>query len=139
MISYTSSIDGIGADQLQGFFEGWPESPSPQTHRRLLESSDEIVLAIDEGADRVVGFITAITDRVLSTYILLLEVLPDYRRRGIGQELVRRMLERLKCFYMIDLICQPELQAFYERFGMQKATGMAIRDFAHQAGRHQPL
>ena len=30
-------------------------------------------------------------------------------------------------FYAVDLMCDPELQPFYERFGMHRATGMIIR------------
>ena len=77
--------------QLQDFFVGWPNPPSPEKHRELLGKSDFCLLAIDETTTMVVGFITAITDHVLSAYIPLLEVLPSYQGQGIGTELVRRM------------------------------------------------
>src|SRR5690606_22132383 len=68
LISYTESIDGITPDQLRGFFKdwGWPTYPSQETHLRLLQGSDFVFLAIDTGSDRVVGYITAISDGVLS-------------------------------------------------------------------------
>ena len=47
MIDYTDSLDGIEPKYLDGFFVGWPHSPSPETHLRLLVGSDHIVLAID--------------------------------------------------------------------------------------------
>ncbi|HFL3236868.1 TPA: hypothetical protein ACG3KH_004337, partial [Clostridioides difficile] len=37
--------------------------------------------------------------------------------------------------YMIDLLCDEELQKFYERTGMRKASGMMIRHYANQAGK----
>lgn len=135
MIRYTDSAETITADELcGGFFEGWPNPPSPETHLKLLKNSDHSVSAIDDGTDQVVGFITAISDGVLSAYIPLLEVLPPYRRQGIGTELMRRMMEKLRDLYMIDLITGPELQHFYERFGMGAAFGMTIRDYARQSG-----
>ena len=134
MINYTFTTKGISPEQLKGFFAGWPNPPTPETHLRLLKNSDEIVLAIDQEAKRVVGFITAITDHVLSAYIPLLEVLPEYRGRGIGKELVDSMLVRLGYLYMIDHICDQELQAFYANHGMFEATGMMMRNYDNQYG-----
>jgi GNAT superfamily N-acetyltransferase len=134
-IVYLDSLDGITAEMLKGFFVGWPQPPSPGAHLKLLCNSDEIVIARDEERGRVVGFITAITDHVLSAYLPLLEVLPGYRRRGIGGELLRRMLTKLDGLYMIDLVCDVELNPLYERFGLKAANAMVRRDYRRQAGR----
>jgi len=134
MITYRYTCEGLSPRQLEGFFVGWPDKPSPETHLRLLENSDEIVLAVDEEKGAVVGFITAITDRVLSAYIPFLEVLPAYQGRGIGSELVRRLLACLEGLYMVDLLCDEPLIAFYQRFGLHKATGAMIRNYKYQAG-----
>ena len=135
MIRYLESSRNITPEQLQGFFQGWPNPPSPETHLRILQNSDEVVLAWDEDAGRVVGFITAITDGVLAAYIPLLEVLPAYQGQGVGSELMRRMLARLEAYYMVDLLCDADLQPFYARFGMTPATGMIIRRYDRQSGR----
>lgn len=134
MIVYQDSVDEISPDQLPGFFVGWPNPPSPETHLKILRESQAIVLALDEEQDQVVGFITAVSDGVLCAYIPLLEVLPDYQGRGIGKELTRRMLEKLHGLYMIDLLCDEKVQGFYSNLGMQPATGMTIRNFARQSG-----
>jgi len=135
MIRYTSDLAGIRADHLQGFFEGWINPPSPQTHLALLAHSDYVVLARDGEIGNVVGFVTAIGDGILSAYIPFLEVLPSSRGQGVGRELMRRMLERLGDFYMVDLLCDPELQPFYARLGMSPATGMMLRNYDRQSGR----
>jgi ribosomal protein S18 acetylase RimI-like enzyme len=134
MISYLDSAEGITSDQLDGFFVGWPDPPSPATHAKLLVSSDYIVLAVDDETGNVVGFITAISDGVLAVFIPLLEVLPAYRGRGIGSELVRRMLDKLSAYYAVDLACDLELQSFYDRFGMKPSTGMYTRNYERQSG-----
>ena len=121
-------------DHLHGFFQGWPTPPSLETHFNLLEKSDHFVLAIDDENARVVGFITAITDDVLSSYISFIEVLPTYQKRGIGSELIRRMLQQLGGLYMVDLLCDPELKLFYECLGMSATTGMMLRNYEHQSG-----
>jgi ribosomal protein S18 acetylase RimI-like enzyme len=128
MIRYQESLDGVTADRLAGFWEGWPAGPSIETHLRILAGSEKVVLAIDaESSDRVVGFVTAVGDGVLASYIPLLEVLPEYRGRGIGSELVRRILALLGERYMVDLVCDEELVPFYERFGMARYGAMILR------------
>ena len=81
---YTSSLEGITPEQLEGFFFGWPNPPSPRTHPRILKGSSHVVLGLD--GERVVGFVNAISDGVLSAYIPLLEVRPPYQGRGVGSE-----------------------------------------------------
>ncbi|GGA70084.1 GNAT family N-acetyltransferase [Ornithinibacillus halotolerans] len=132
---YQNTIDGVSANMLEGFFVDWPNPPSSDTHLKLLQNSSYIVLAIDEEANRVVGFITAISDNVLSAYIPLLEVLPAYKNQGIGKELVSRMLQQLDHLYMIDLCCDDDLVPYYENFGMTKGTGMILRNYDRQAGK----
>src|SRR5687767_14229767 len=134
MISYTDSLAGVTSEHLQGgFFAGWPNPPSPTTHYRILANSAAIVLARTDNGD-VVGFITAVSDHVSCAYIPHLEVLPAYQGQGIGSELVRRMVEKLRHLYMIDLVCDPQLQSFYERLGMKAVVGMVIRNYDRQSG-----
>ena len=135
MICYVDSIESVTAQDLNGFFVGWPHPPTPQTHFELLKNSDEVVLAVDDEAHHVVGFISALTDRTLFAYIPLLEVLPTYQGQGIGRELVRRMSEKLGGLYMIDLPCDEGLVPFYAGFGMRPGHGMMRRDYARQSGR----
>jgi ribosomal protein S18 acetylase RimI-like enzyme len=126
-IEYTTSLDGVTSDHLHGFFEGWPSPPSPERHLEALRGSYRTVLAREKGHPNVVGFVNAISDGVLYAFVPLLEVLPSHRGRGVGSELVRRLMAELDGFYAVDLMCDPELQPFYERFGMHPSVGMVIR------------
>ena len=132
MIEYRANIENITIEHISGFFIGWPNPPSDKSFLKLLNGSYRVVLALDE--DKVVGFITAISDGVLSAYIPLLEVLPEYKSKGIGKELVSRMKDELKHLYMIDLLCDEELIPYYEKQGMSKATGALIRNYENQSG-----
>ncbi len=131
---FVHSIDTISADQLHGFFVGWPNPPSPETHLAILRRSDAVVLAIDEETGSVVGFVNALSDGVLNAFIPLLEVLPAYQGRGIGSELVRRMLAQLGDLYAVDLLCDAEVQPFYARLGMIAGQGMMLRRYDRQVG-----
>ncbi len=134
MVKYTDSLEAVTSDDLNGFFAGWRNRPSPETHLKILQNSDKVILAVEQDSGKVVGFITAVTDGVLSAYIPLLEVLSEYRSQGIGQHLIRRMLDKLKGLYMIDLTCDPDVQSFYLRFGMKRSTGMMVRNYERQSG-----
>jgi ribosomal protein S18 acetylase RimI-like enzyme len=126
MVEYTESLDGVTPEHLQGFFVDWRRVPTPEQHLDVLRGSAHIVLARD--GERVVGFVTAISDGVLSAFIPILEVLPDYQRQGIGTELMRRMLARLESLSMVDLCCDAGLEPFYKRFGMVTwDRGMGLR------------
>ena len=125
MITYTCDIDKISVQNLQGFFVGWSKPLTPEQHYNHLSKCAYFVAALDE--DRMVGFISALSDRLGCAFIPLLEVLPDYQKQGIGTELVQRMLEILKDISVIDLMCDENVQGFYERFGMKKLSGMGIR------------
>jgi len=129
MIKYTDSTNNITPEMLKGFFHGWKKPHTPEGHLKIFKNSDYIVLAVDTETHRVVGFITALTDKVQSAFIPLLEVLPDYRKQGIGTALVSRMLEKLREIPAIDLTCDVELQKFYSRFGMIQSVGMIIRNY----------
>ena len=128
MIAYETTLDGVREGDLVGFFVGWPTPPSAAKHMRVLCGSDFVVLAREAESGRVVGFVTALGDGALSAFIPLLEVLPEYQGRGIGSELVRRIFALVEGSYMIDLLCDDELVAFYERFGRSRRVTMALRN-----------
>jgi ribosomal protein S18 acetylase RimI-like enzyme len=91
-------------------------------------------LALDAQTGRVVGYATGLTDGLLTLYVSYLEVLPEYQRRGVGTELIRRLLKRFGGIYGVDTSCDAELQPFFERLGMERGVGMMIRRHARQSG-----
>ena len=128
MIIYTTDVEDLGPDQLGGFFVGWPTAPSRHQFAAVLRSSYRAVVALDSTTGCVVGFITTISEGVLTAFLPWLEVLPDYQGRGIGMQLLSRMLTELDHLYSVDLVCDPELRKFYERVGMVPLQGMGLRD-----------
>ncbi len=135
MLSYITSHQYIRGLKMDGFFVGWPNPPKINTLKQILMNSPYIVLAVQKEDQKLVGFTNAITDGVLSAYIPLLEVLPDYQGQGVGKKLAQIMLKQLASFYMIDLSCDESVQSFYEQLGMQKSLGMRIRNYQFQAGK----
>jgi hypothetical protein len=85
------------------------------------------VLASERETGQVVSFVTALSDGVLSGFISLLEVLPGCQAQGIDQTLMTRILDRLGSLPNVDLLCDPNIVPFYERFGMKPVGGMALQ------------
>ena len=138
MVEYLDDPRLITLERLRGgFFEGWPSPPSAERHLAILRGSEVALMAVDGATGNVVGFITAVGDGVQSAFIPLLEVLPAWRGRGIGSELVRRVLARLGDRYAVDLICDPELLPFYERLGGTGGTAVMWRNRSAATG-NQP-
>ncbi|MBO0841254.1 MAG: GNAT family N-acetyltransferase, partial [Sciscionella sp.] len=122
----------------------------PARRLPVLRGASHVVLARDTGAstsdagesharaqrpgvgapqdtERVVGFVTALSDGVLMAYLPLLEVLPAYQGRGIGTELVRRVLTAIGPLYGVDVCCDDDVLPFYRKLGFAKVNGMVLR------------
>jgi ribosomal protein S18 acetylase RimI-like enzyme len=128
-VDYINSALGLTPDHLDGgFFEGWIAAPTPEQHLAILRSSAHVVVA-REPSGQVVGFVNALSDGLLTAYIPLLEVLPDFRGTGVGSELTRRLLAELGPLYMIDVLCDEEMLGFYERLGFAATRGAVIRNY----------
>jgi GNAT superfamily N-acetyltransferase len=126
-IRYSTDANDLATAELDGFFVGWPNKPSNATLIASIAKSDHCVLAFDD--QRLIGFITAITDHTLCAFIPLLEVLPEYQKQGIGRELVQQMNSLLANLYAIDLICDEDLVPFYTNLGFTKTRSMSIRNY----------
>ncbi len=132
-IRIQSDLTGIGAEQVGGFFEGWPNPPTPETFLRLLAGSYRISLAVAESGE-VVGFAQAISDGVLTAFIPLLEMRPECRGQGLGLRLMEHLLAQLDHLYAVDLSCDDALFPFYEKLGFVRGGGMIRRNYRRQNG-----
>lgn len=127
MIRYQDDLAGVLPEQLSGFCVGWKNPLQPDQLYRVLQNSAYVELAVDEDSGQVAGFVNALSDCIMAAYIPLLEVRPEYQGQGIGTRLLQEMLQQTKHLHMVDLLCDPPLQAYYERVGMHPATGMMVR------------
>ena len=127
-----TNLEGVTPAALNGFFEGWPQPPTPETLRRILAGSYRIALAVEEG--QVIGFVNAVSDGVLCAYIPLLEVRAQWRSQGVASRLMDSLFAQLEGLYMIDTSCDDDLVPFYERFGMGRGNAMVRRDYTRQNG-----
>ncbi len=71
------------------------------------------------------GFARVLTDRVFKAFIFDLIVVPEHRGRGLGEALMRRILDRpdLAAVRHFELYCLPEMAPLYERLGFSAEVG----------------
>ncbi len=125
MILQSSSAHYRPVDH-EAFFEGWPTKPSYELVMKHFEGSHPLFL-INENSD-VVAFISALTDHALYAFIALLEVRESERGKGYGKQLVTDMLKFLEGVYAIDLVCDEDLETFYQPLGFAKHSAMIQRN-----------
>jgi ribosomal protein S18 acetylase RimI-like enzyme len=69
----------------------WARGRARETVERLVREAQRVVGLYD--GDRQAGFARAFTDGTALVYLADVYVLPEYRGRGLGVELVREMVE----------------------------------------------
>ena len=80
---------------------------------------------------KLVGFIDILSDGIADAYLQDLAIHPEFQRKGIGTELVKkaiRLLQKnnLKC---IQVTFNPEYEEFFKRFGFHiYKAGVIDRD-----------
>lgn len=92
-ILYRDTHD-VDFDQLATLFDavGWQHRTADRARMAQMVHGSRWVVSAWAG-DRLVGFARAISDGATNAYISTVAVLPEFQRRGIGRELLRRLLE----------------------------------------------
>jgi ribosomal protein S18 acetylase RimI-like enzyme len=129
-ITVIDCLDGARRDELVSLFQSawWTAERTPEAVERMLQGSDVAVGLVEGASDRLVGFVRAITDRVFLAVMLDLIVAPAFRGAGLGARLMDELLARpeLADVDSVELVCQPELIAFYRRWGFTDSVGRSL-------------
>lgn len=104
----------------------WQEEDTPESHdfiSRIIRQTYCFVIAMD--ADEIIGMGRIISDGVSDAYIQDVTVRRDYRGNGIGQGIIRTLVNHLKAngITWIGLISEPGYELFYEKLGFSKMEG----------------
>ena len=105
---------------------GWlKEEYDPKEIPLLIKGSFLFAVAVDIKTGRAVGMGRVISDGVSDGYIQDLVVLPEYRKTGIGTQIVSTLVK--KCVELgiswIGLIAEPDTEKFYLPFGFHPMEG----------------
>lgn len=113
-----------------GWWPGWDEAGI----QRAIDRT--VAVGAWDGA-RLVGFTRALSDGEHRAYIEDVVIDPDYRGRGIGENLVARLIAELGNVHIISLFCEPDRVNFYARNAFQ-ASETQVMMHREPGGRSTP-
>ena len=99
---------------------GWlNDNDSEDCIRRMLAGSFAIMAAFDAESGRLMGLMRALSDGCSDAYLLDLVVRQEFRRQGIGREIVTRLSDHLSRLGIDWIVCigAPGTDSFYSRIG----------------------
>ncbi len=103
----------------------WQESPEARTAIPPMIRGSLFFMVARSIQGRIVGMARVISDGYSDAYIQDVVVLPDYRGRGVGRELVRRLTQKCAArkIAWIGLVAEPGTQGLYEQLGYGPLVG----------------
>jgi GNAT superfamily N-acetyltransferase len=110
--------DRIDLDAVHDFVANhsyWAPGRPRDEQERLVQEAQRVVGLYHDG--RQIGFARAVSDGASITYLADVYVLPEYRGRGLGVELVREMVENGPYADKRWLLHTADAHALYEKFG----------------------
>ena len=117
----------VDVDAVHDFLSNhayWAEGRPRETVERTVRQASRVVGLYTDG--RQIGFARAFTDGVAVVYLADVYVLPEFRGRGLGVELVREMVERSPWPRTKWLLHTRDAHELYGRFGFGAPSGRVM-------------
>lgn len=122
--------EDVLAEQVMELFASawWTASRTLPDVARALDGSQIVLGLRHRPTDRLVGFTRVVTDSVYLAVVLDVIVAPDWRGHGLGARLMDAVVTHplLARVGSVELVCQPELVAFYRRWGFTDQVGRSL-------------
>lgn len=117
----------IGNEELNRLFGLAWEGHRYRDFSPVLERSLGYICALY--AQALVGFVNLAWDGGAHAFLLDTTVHPDFRRRGIGKQLVMEALElaRSRGLEWVHVDYEPQLEAFYQGCGFEPTLAGLVR------------
>lgn len=108
-------IDRVEVHRFLSEVSYWAAGRPRATQDRLIDEAARVVGLYD--GPRQIGFCRAATDGTSFVYLADVYVLEDYRGRGLGEELVREMVENGPLAHLRWLLHTTNMHPLYRKFG----------------------
>jgi GNAT superfamily N-acetyltransferase len=98
----------------------WAKGRPRDVVERLIREAQRVVGVYD--GERQVGFARAFTDGVSLVYLADVYVLPEYRGRGVGVQLVREMVENGRYAELRWILHTRDAHGLYRKLGFAEPS-----------------
>lgn len=118
-------VDKWPEDEIVNLYKAggwWKDHYTPEGLKYLIKGSFAFAVAIDKKLKKAIGMGRLISDGVSDAYIQDLAVLPKYRDKGIGREIVKTLVNhcKKKGIHWVGLIAEPDQDGFYSGLGFKQ-------------------
>ena len=125
---WSDSIADLDWDELAALYRAAPLGNKNPAGLQTAFSNSRFHCFVRDG-DKLVGAGRALADGVDCSYICDVALLPSHQGRGLGQQIVARLVELSSAHKKIILYAVPGKEPFYHRLGFRRMrTAMAIFD-----------
>jgi ribosomal protein S18 acetylase RimI-like enzyme len=133
-IEWTDSIGDLDWAELAALYRAAPLGDKSPADLRLVFANSRFRCLVFDGG-KLVAAGRALADGRDCAYLCDIAVLPGYQGKGLGKELVARLVGRCQGHRKIILYAVPGREGLYRSIGFRRMrTAMAI--FADQADAH---
>ena len=99
----------------------WAIGRSLETVKRSIENS--ICFGVYDNSDKLVGFARVLTDYAVFAYIMDVFILEDYRKKGLGKQLMNAIMQHsdlqgLQRF----MLATNDAHELYEKYGFKRTV-----------------
>lgn len=97
----------------------WSSGHFPDKLAIAMKNFETVFSAWD--GEKLVGLVSSMDDGIMTAYVHYVLVRPDYQKKGIGKELLRRVREKYEDYLRIVVISYDAEIEFYESCGFEKS------------------
>ena len=125
-LQWTESIEAVDWEELAALYRAAPLGDKKPADLKLVFSNSMFhCFALEHG--KLVGAGRVLADGRDCAYLCDVAVLPSHQGRGLGKEIVSRLVERSQAHRKVILYAVPGRESLYRQLGFRRMrTAMAI-------------
>lgn len=129
IIKRNESLDSNELNELLAT-NNWDIKPIEKLDKCIKTSWGNVCARNEDG--KLIGYVRILSDGIRHAYICSLIIHPNYRKKGIGTDIMKELLNMLKEDNLYPtLVAGPGKKEYYEKFGFEVEsnglTAMCIR------------